>query len=57
MQNCRVYILAQNIINLDKWWGKDKYTGIDPENPSKASEYSTPYVIPQFFKAGITVSF
>jgi TonB-linked SusC/RagA family outer membrane protein len=57
MQNFRIFIQAQNIINLHKWWGENKYTGIDPENPSKAGEYSSPYVIPQFFKTGISASF
>lgn len=57
IQNCRIYVLAQNIINLTKWWGHDKYTGVDPENASKAGEYSSPYVIPQFFRTGVNVSF
>lgn len=57
VQRLRFYIQAQNIINLHKWWGDNKYTGIDPENPTKAGEYSSPYVVPQFFKTGISVTF
>lgn len=57
VQRLRYYIQAQNIINLHKWWGDNKYTGIDPENPTKAGEYSSPYVVPQFFKTGISVTF
>ncbi|MBF9255729.1 TonB-dependent receptor [Pontibacter sp. 172403-2] len=57
MKDCRIYVNAQNIVNLKKWWGDDAYTGIDPENPSKANEYSSPYVRPQMFMTGVRVSF
>ncbi|GGF25485.1 SusC/RagA family TonB-linked outer membrane protein [Echinicola rosea] len=57
MQQCRLYVNAQNIVNIKKWWGDDKYTGIDPENPSKANEYSSPYVRPQMFLVGVNVTF
>lgn len=57
MQQLRVYVTANNIINLKKGWGEDQYTGIDPENPTKAGEYSSPYVMPQIFKIGMNVSF
>ena len=57
MKECRIYANAQNIVNLKKWWGKDKYTGIDPENPSKDAEYSSPYVRPQIFMSGVRISF
>ena len=57
LQSFRIYIQAQNIINIHKWWGDDKYTGVDPENPTKAGEYSSPYAIPQFFRTGINVAF
>lgn len=57
MQHCRVYVNAQNIVNLKKWWGEDAYTGVDPENPSKSVEYSSPYVRPQIFTLGVNVSF
>ncbi|HLR31653.1 MAG TPA: SusC/RagA family TonB-linked outer membrane protein, partial [Fodinibius sp.] len=57
MRNFRIYVLAENVINLEKWWGDNAYTGIDPENPSKSNEYSSPYIRPQIFKAGINLSF
>ncbi|MDQ6479432.1 TonB-dependent receptor [Dyadobacter sp. LHD-138] len=57
MKQFRVYLNAQNIVNLKKWWGANKYTGIDPENPTKANEYSSPYVRPQIFMMGINASF
>lgn len=53
----RFYVNAQNIVSLKKWWGDDAYTGTDPENPSKADEYSSPYVRPQMFITGARVSF
>ncbi len=57
VKDCRIYVNAQNIINLKKWWGANAYTGTDPENPSKADEYSSPYVRPQMFMTGVRVSF
>ena len=57
IQQCRINLNAQNIVNLHKWWGDDAYTSIDPENPSKAHEYSSPYVRPQMFMVGIDLSF
>lgn len=57
IRECRFYVNAQNIVNLKKWWGKDAYTGTDPENPSKANEYSSPYVRPQIFVTGARISF
>ena len=57
MKEARFYVNAQNIVNLKKWWGKDAYTGVDPENPTKAGEYSSPYVRPQMFITGVRVSF
>lgn len=57
MKACRVYLNAQNIVSLKKWWGDDAYTGIDPENPSKANEYSSPYVRPQIFIVGTRITF
>jgi hypothetical protein len=57
IQQFRIYVTANNIVNLKKWWGEDAYTGIDPENPSKDNEYSSPYVMPQIFKTGVNVSF
>lgn len=55
--NCRFYVNAQNVINIKKWWGSDAYTGIDPENPSKSGEYSSPYVRPQMFMTGVRITF
>jgi TonB-linked SusC/RagA family outer membrane protein len=57
IQQCRINLNAQNIVNLHKWWGDDAYTSIDPENPSKSGEYSSPYVRPQMFMVGIDLSF
>lgn len=58
MEQCRIYVNAQNIVNLKKWWGDDAYTGVDPENPSKgAEEYVSPYLRPQIFIVGVNVSF
>lgn len=57
MKQCRINLNAQNIVNLKKWWGDDAYTSIDPENPSKASQYSSPYVRPQMFMLGVDLSF
>ncbi|WP_207434789.1 SusC/RagA family TonB-linked outer membrane protein [Sabulibacter ruber] len=52
LQNARLYVNAQNIVNLRKWWGDDAYTGIDPESPGASS-----YVRPQMFFVGVNVSF
>lgn len=69
MQRFRIYVSANNIVNLKKWWGDDAYTGMDPENPSKIDpqnpsvnpntrrEYYSPYIVPQIFKTGVNVSF
>ncbi len=69
MQQFRIYVNAQNIVNLKKWWGDNAFTGIDPENPSKIDpqnpdvnpnairEYYSPYVMPQMFKTGVNVTF
>ena len=54
--NMRIYLLAQNVINLTKWWGDDKYTGGDPEG-AQAGEYALPYVIPSYFRFGVNVTF
>lgn len=56
MQKLHIYLLAENIVSLKKWWGKNAFTGPDPENPSGAA-YSNPYVIPQTYKVGVDVSF
>lgn len=56
VKNARIYVNAQNIINIKKWWGDDVYTGTDPENPTKAAEYSSPYLRPQVFLMGFDIS-
>lgn len=57
VKQCRVNLNAQNIVNLKKWWGDNAYTSIDPETPSKANEYSSPYVRPQIFMVGVDITF
>lgn len=57
ISNARLSVNAQNIVNLHKWWGDNAYTSIDPENPSKAGEYSSPYVRPQVFLVGLDITF
>ncbi len=56
IQNIRIYMLAQNVINVYKWWGNDKYTGGDPEG-AQAGEYALPYVIPSYFRFGVNATF
>lgn len=53
----RIYVNAQNLINIYKSWGDDAFTGIDPETSSKSDEYADPYVIPQVFLLGVNLSF
>jgi hypothetical protein len=52
MEKFYVFAMAQNLIMIKS----KKFTGPDPENPD-GSSYANPYVIPQYFKAGIEVSF
>ncbi len=56
LEKLHFYVLAQNLIMLKKWWGKNKFTGPDPETPDAAS-YSNPYVRPLTLKMGVEVSF
>lgn len=53
----RIFVNAQNIVNIKKWWGDNAYTGPYPENSTKDGEYSNPYMRPQIFSAGIDVTF
>src|SRR5690606_42065389 len=53
----RIYATANNIINLKKRWGEDRYTGVELENTSKENEYSSPYVVPQILKLRSAQSF
>jgi hypothetical protein len=56
IEKMHFYVTAQNLIMLKKWWGDNKFTGPDPENPD-GSSYSNPYVRPQIFKVGVDVGF
>lgn len=56
LQSTRIYLNAQNLVNIYKWWGDDAFTGIDPETSSKPGEYAGPYVRPQIFLLGLNVS-
>ncbi|HVU58605.1 MAG TPA: TonB-dependent receptor [Puia sp.] len=56
IEKMHFYVTAQNLIMLKKWWGDNKFTGPDPENPD-GSSYSNPYVRPQIFKVGVEVGF
>jgi TonB-linked SusC/RagA family outer membrane protein len=51
ISNARVYITGQNLLTLKKTWGKNAFTGVDPETPNLA------YPIPYSFTAGINLSF
>lgn len=51
MKNLRLYVSADNVFTLKKFWGDDKYTSFDPERPSYA--YLTPFT----FNFGINVTF
>ncbi len=51
MNRLRVYVTATNLLNLKKTWGKDKFTGGDPENPG------TGYPMPSTYFLGLNVSF
>ncbi len=56
-QNCRLYISAQNMINIKRWWGDHVFTGHYPETATKGSEYSNPYMRPQIFSTGVNITF
>ncbi|HWV69066.1 TonB-dependent receptor [Chitinophaga sp.] len=51
MNRVRVYISGQNLLNFKKTWGKDKFTGGDPENPNEA------YPLPVNGLFGLNVTF
>lgn len=51
MSNLRLYVSADNIFTLKKFWGKDKFTSFDPEIP----DYG--YLRPFTFNFGINASF
>ncbi|MDR0700780.1 MAG: TonB-dependent receptor [Tannerella sp.] len=43
MQHVRIYASARNVLTLKKGWGKDQYTGFDPEMPDYG--YLTPFSV------------
>lgn len=59
IQKFRVFVMAQNLITIKKWWGKNAYIGPDPETQvgPGSSNYNDAYVIPTIFKAGLDVTF
>lgn len=59
IQKFRIYIMAQNLITVKKWWGSNAYVGPDPETqigPGDAS-YNNAYVVPLICKTGVDVTF
>lgn len=51
ISKARIYIGAQNLITISKWWGDNQFSGIDPENPGWG------YPIPTNVTAGINLNF
>lgn len=51
LSRLRLYISGQNLMNLKKTWGKDGFTGGDPENPG------TGYPMPMTGYFGVNVGF
>ncbi len=51
IKRLRVYVSGQNLLNFKKTWGKDRFTGGDPENPNEA------YPMPVTGFLGVNVSF
>ncbi len=51
MNRLRVYVSAQNLLSFKKDWGKDAFTGGDPENPNQA------YPMPLTVYFGVNVTF
>lgn len=51
ISNARLYISGQNLLTFKKNWGKDAFTGVDPETPRFA------YPVPRSFTFGLNVSF
>ncbi|MDH6306772.1 TonB-linked SusC/RagA family outer membrane protein [Parabacteroides sp. PF5-5] len=51
IQNARIYLSGQNLLTIKKGWGKDAFTGVDPETPRFA------YPVPRSFTFGLNVSF
>jgi TonB-linked SusC/RagA family outer membrane protein len=67
MKNFRIYVSAQNLISLKKWWGKDAFTGWDPEVNKHTiyydsaygfvSQYNQSYTRPTIITIGINSTF
>lgn len=51
IQNARVYLSGQNLLTIKKWWGDNKYTGVDPETPNLS------YPFPFSITFGINLTF
>jgi TonB-linked SusC/RagA family outer membrane protein len=51
MSRLRVYVSAQNLLSFKKNWGRDQFTGGDPENPNEA------YPMPLTTNLGLNVTF
>lgn len=51
LKRLRFYVSGQNLLNFKKTWGKDKFTGGDPENPG------TGYPMPLNVFVGVNVTF
>jgi TonB-linked SusC/RagA family outer membrane protein len=51
ISKARIYIMGQNLLTVKKTWGKNAFTGVDPETPNLA------YPVPYSFTAGINLSF
>lgn len=51
VSNVRFYLRADNILTLKKTWGKNAYTGLDPETPGSS------YPLPFSMTVGLNLSF
>lgn len=51
IDNLRFYLRADNILTLMKTWGKNEYTGLDPETPGSS------YPLPFSMTVGLNLSF
>ena len=51
MQHFRLYASARNVFTLKKWWGADRFTSFDPEQPGYG------YLTPFFLTFGVNVTF
>lgn len=51
MQHFRLYASARNVFTLKKWWGANRFTSFDPEQPGYG------YLTPFFLTFGVNVTF